>query len=418
MAPGSPARPGPDEYLVWDLPGDACSVLLNLELAHALKRLAGRRSGADVGILLGSIVVMDQNRTLVTIEDCQSLRKEDDFPEHLKYWRTAEPGRLSAIGLVRAAGGGLAPAKFARETTTWFTRQFTGSPGVLLVMESVRGAIPTGRLAWSSSGALDDGTAWSEIPLDSARLRAGGFTIVQGSPAFEYGLAPEQAPKRTLRQWAWVPLAVALAGITAFFVWSTYRNVPEPVIGTDTATQEIEPSAPISEPKQVPPSKSIQNPGIPVDSQRPPSRNRERRPIPPAVIVEWHAAPEAITRKLANSGVGFPLLRRFRSKEVKDFVPPSPRKQVKPAVPNRAAGELPGEWQVNLRVTIDKSGRVLRATLLNASANREFVRLAQAAIDRWRFQPARLHNRAVPSAVDVTFRFPNAAPTQAERAPR
>ncbi len=397
MATASSGRPGPDEYLVWDLSTESSSILLNLELADALKKLTGRRSGVDVqGILLGRILITGANRSLITVEDCQTIQPKDDLTAQLEFWRGQQQRTLTAIGLVHFSQAGQESANFRNASIASFHKHFAGWPGVLLAVERVRGAVPVGHLLWTSRENTENGTSWSEIPLDSATLKSAGFTILQGSPAVEFNRAPESTGVQRWRKWAWVPLAAALFCIAAATFWTAYRPDPE-------APLAAEPSEPTPA-LQPTPSAAPAPPATQVPRQR--ARvNRGRPPSTPTVTIELHSAPESVTRKLAGRGLGIPWIRRFRSKDSREFIEAVPRLQIRPAIPRRTAEALPGEWQVTLRVTIDKSGRLMAATLLNPSANREFVRLSKYAIERWRFEPAHLQKRPVPSALDVTFRF-------------
>ena len=195
---------------------------------------------------------------------------------------------------------------------------------------------------------------------------------------------------------SWVPLAAALFGIAVATLWTAYGPAPE----VPLAAQVVEPTPALQSTPSVMPAP----PATEVPRQR--GRvNREKATNIPTVTIETHSAPEAVTRKLAGRGLGIPWIRRFRSKDSREFIQAVPRLQIRPAAPRRNAEALPGEWQVTLRVTLDKSGRLMAATLQNPSANREFVRLAKNAIERWSFEPARLQKRPVPSALDVTFRF-------------
>ncbi|MDQ6760895.1 MAG: energy transducer TonB [Acidobacteriota bacterium] len=399
MASASSGRPGPDEYLVCDLSTKSGSILLNLELADALRKVAGRRSGVDAeGILLGRILVTGANRTLITVEDCEAIHSRDNLSKdnlaaRLEFWRGKQERALAAIGLVRVTHAGQDRGIFRDAAIESLHSHFGRSPGVVLVIERVRGAVPVGHLFWSGLDSSDNGNSWTEIPLDSVTLKAAGFSILQGSPAVELNRARIQTGIHQWRKWAWIPLAAALFSIAAATFWTAYRPAPEPPL----AAEIIEPK-PALEPT---PSAAPAAPAIQVPRQR--ARvNRDGTPNTPVVIIEWHSAPEPVTRKLASRGI--PWIRRFR-RDSSEFIQPVPTVQIRPAIPRRTAEAFPGEWRVNLRLTLDKSGRLMTATLLNPNANREFVRVAKNAIERWRFQPARLQKRPVPGALDVTFQF-------------
>lgn len=423
MASASAWRSGRNEYLVWDLEGDACSVLLNLELAGALKKLARRRSARQINaILLGHIEISEWNRALVTIEDCDVIPLPEQFSEHLEYWRGEEAARLSAVGLMRVAPSGIKDAKSRAdprdESIAFFNRHFAGLPGVLLLIEPT--SHPLGRLLWNNSSGIDSGTAWSEILLDTAKPGSGEFTILQGSPVAEYRTTPAGSGRRALRRWAWAPLAAALLCITALTFWAGYRPMPKEVVAQGAEPQatppaEFTPEQPLLQATPTPKPPRV---GETLPRPRFNRERRERPPNPSTVTVELHSAPDSIARRLINRVPGMPLAFRFRSKDTASFVAASPVIQVKPTVPTVTARAFPEEVQVNFRVTIDKSGHIVRTTLLNRGANPKFVDAAKTAINRWRFRPARLRKRSVPSALDVTFRFHNSGRNEGERAKR
>ena len=367
-------RPHPGEYLLCDMFGKPCTVLFNLELAHIL----AKRRRKLMGILLGHIEVSASHRTLVTIEDCHSIRDPDQFAEELEYWRTEQPGQLTAVGLVCSTTAG---------STSFFGKHFAGHPGALLVVEPTRWSSPLGRLTCTGAGVLDKEPIWSEIPLDSSSARASGLRILQGSPGAGRTVDRKSSAWGTLTKWAWVPLPAALLGIVAFTFLHAVRSPPR--------EQFVPASAPAAQPEPMQTSPLTPAPTPPVPHKR---QNREQRPAPPVVTVELHAAPDSLAKRLTKP---------FRSQDARDLIPPVARLRIRPTVPASTARAFPGEWRVNLRVTVDKSGRVARTTLLNPDANREFVHLAKDALARWRFEPGRDRKRPVTSALDVTFRFHN-----------
>jgi len=87
-----------DSYVVWDVPGQPGSVLLNLDLVDALRRSfqgkARPKRRGIFGILLGRPSVTESHRALITIEDCYPVTDDQED------WRTDDT-TLSPVGLVR-----------------------------------------------------------------------------------------------------------------------------------------------------------------------------------------------------------------------------------------------------------------------------------------------------------------------------
>ena len=59
---------------------------------------------------------------------------------------------------------------------------------------------------------------------------------------------------------------------------------------------------------------------------------------------------------------------------------------------------------MDLKATVDESGRVTRVQLLFPK-NEELVRLAAYAASNWPFVPAKLNDKAVPGEVTLHFTF-------------
>ena len=503
----APTRGISEPYVACDIPGRSGSVLLNLNLVDALRRsfkqLPRGASEGISGILLGRSSA-DSTRTLITLEDCHPIRDEQErIPEHLGYWRSQESGQLSPAGFVQVA------SNTGELDTRAFESHFAGSPAVLMVLSDARGGIPNARLYWSEDHDLDP-QAYADIPLDSARIKAAGLTILHGLPASQSPRETRVPRRRSLLKWAWIPAAAALLIIAAAALWNGYgpsnattasvsapaSSVPatdspsvnagqvdqgsvdrsNPPQQEDFAPRDIEPTKvvpapPVRRPEPQPsasapaPDRATVNPAParsespqpaalpqpatspqPVIASSPPPpatpqekaaapepaqpdntpppiqrRERPRRVNPPATVtVEYRPAPENTVRRVVNRVPGLRLLPlpRFLYKDGDDFVPASPSSQPRPAVPADVARAFPGAWRVDLRVAVDKSGEVTHASLLTPNANREFVKLALNAIDQWQFEPARVRNRPVSSALDITFMFRNPVSWPNERAAR
>ena len=69
------------------------------------------------------------------------------------------------------------------------------------------------------------------------------------------------------------------------------------------------------------------------------------------------------------------------------------------------AAELPGEWRVELKASIDKRGRLSGVELLSPKVDERLVNLAMTEVHRWEFEPAQVNGHDVNSRLLVTFEF-------------
>jgi hypothetical protein len=85
---------------------------------------------------------------------------------------------------------------------------------------------------------------------------------------------------------------------------------------------------------------------------------------------------------------------------------PIPVHRVKPTVPRRLSENFSKELVVQLRVSVDANGRVLRAApLVQEGVNRRVVDLAIQAAMMWTFEPARHNGVKVPRDAIIEFHF-------------
>lgn len=117
---------------------------------------------------------------------------------------------------------------------------------------------------------------------------------------------------------------------------------------------------------------------------------------------------EAVTEPHSGGVMGkMPLLRRLHREP--DFVPPMPVQETSPTVPEKLRRTLRTEVPVDVRVYINKSGKVDFAELLSdiTVANRDFASLAVFDARHWEFEPARSGRRIVPGRALLRYRFGN-----------
>ena len=91
-------------------------------------------------------------------------------------------------------------------------------------------------------------------------------------------------------------------------------------------------------------------------------------------------------------------------------MPPRTVREVMPQVPAKLAKELPGDLRMDLRVSLDPSGRVREIDLLSPGADERLAKVAADAVRQWRFEPARIRGKAVPSELIATLNFHHPGP--------
>ena len=79
--------------------------------------------------------------------------------------------------------------------------------------------------------------------------------------------------------------------------------------------------------------------------------------------------------------------------------------QVLPHVPQEARETIDGTVRVRVKVAVDRSGRMVRATLDSPGPSHYFAALAMEAARRWRFTPAQLNGQKVASEWILGFEF-------------
>jgi TonB family protein len=80
-------------------------------------------------------------------------------------------------------------------------------------------------------------------------------------------------------------------------------------------------------------------------------------------------------------------------------------RQVVPNVPPIARDTITGKVKVNVRVSVDASGKVSEAKLVAHGESKYFARLALEAARQWIFTPAQVDGQAVASEWTLRFQF-------------
>ena len=91
------------------------------------------------------------------------------------------------------------------------------------------------------------------------------------------------------------------------------------------------------------------------------------------------------------------------------FLPPEPTRKTAPAVPKDLARTLKAEASLDVRVYINRSGRVDYAEMISdlTAENRGLAALGVFDARHWEFMPARLAGHAVPSQLVLHYRYGN-----------
>jgi TonB family protein len=94
-------------------------------------------------------------------------------------------------------------------------------------------------------------------------------------------------------------------------------------------------------------------------------------------------------------------------------------RQVVPDVPQRARDTIQGHIRIRVRIAVDTSGNVAKATLESAGPSKYFARLALQAAQGWKFTPPQADGQPVSSEWILRFSFGRTAvdvhPTQVSR---
>ena len=102
------------------------------------------------------------------------------------------------------------------------------------------------------------------------------------------------------------------------------------------------------------------------------------------------------TRRAAPSGNTVPATAA---------VPGTVLQRVEPVVSKSARDTVTGTLKVRIRVSVDSSGNVEKATFLSPGPSKYFARQAMQAAEQWKFAPAQVNGQAAPSAWVLHFGF-------------
>jgi TonB family protein len=287
-----------------------------------------------------------------------------------------------------------------------FLLRSTNSTGTAFNMLSMRAEMKPGlvRLKWNpnskvlrdGNGAvvwIADGPEESKLELTPEQVRTGtlDYKPVTGDVNFRMQVGPFAESLRVLGE---APQVAAV------------MPAPPP---------EPSPIKPVRRPK--PPKEELPPPtATAISAVREPTVERSREvesPAPPQVAL----GPTRLDRPpVPSRSLELPkvtaTVERPRSSPIKkvfgwmkipglrkDFIPPKPVRQVQPHLATKQP------TSVAVRVAIDQKGNVWDANLLSKDVDGKLGLSALEAARRWRFEPARVDDKPVPSDMVVRFRF-------------
>ena len=237
----------------------------------------------------------------------------------------------------------------------------------------------------------------------AGRLRSNSSSFLSPSPSSSSSSSMPQRPS-TLRipaasaKWRYIlPVAgVGLLGAALLIGPKLFHQQPEPqaVSSVSSPAPQVSQgpssrhsSTQPSEQQTVPPAAQTRTRGADAkpSPQKAGKRNQGTNGTAPAEIVE--AAPPVIERSAAPASGGRVL------------------QQVAPAVSRSARDTITGTLRVRVKLDVDSSGNVARATFITAGPSKYFARQAMQAAQQWKFTPAQVNGKAAPSTWTLNFGF-------------
>ena len=275
--------------------------------------------------------------------------------------------------------------------------------------------------ATSAVISIDDGASRRQIPLDPSGLRNGSILY---SPSTDQVLIQLSvtAPTGTAAE----SVRVILAQSEAPRVYSVSSTVPK----NPPAPPETVPLAQASKPFSAPPPSPASSPAAPSLNDPPALRTNPNAaaaapvvdilrtpaiapPPPPAQTrVQPQAQPQSPSQPqtLPQAPPSTPTPAQPEPSAPATpanvtYHPPVPTRQVGPSFPAELRSVTLKPEVVEVRVTIDKTGRVVKAEALTQNVHRFFIDEAIHAARLWRFQPAQRGEEAVQSESILHFVF-------------
>jgi TonB family protein len=447
----------PGARVLVDLP----LALIDRIAAEAIDGLQLTGRGSEIGGLLLGRTRRDGSQTIVEIHDVEPVECEHAAGPSLML---SAADRRSLEGQLKRRKGGV--VGFYRSNTR---REFTGTmedaalmswyfpqrSNVFLIVqagrdEPLRGAF----LAWD--GRVLGGKV-EEFPFSRAALAGRSYEAadrVAAAPGWSAGL-----------RGGWAAAAVIAIGLVAGATFerlkpgapevvspATSRRVvgstaSQPTVSVPTeepaslaqqpataaveaptlapalvdAPAEVEPQAPAAEPMKSADRRStefVPPPRLPVrepTTADPPAVDRPQPTTVPTLAFPMSAPPPAPPARSPEPApesrirVAVDAVSRTRAGK---FVPPTAVREERPVVPATLARQISREVSIEVKVYVDRAGKVEYAELLSNAArdNRELASLAVFASRRWQFAPAQRDGKPMPGEAVLRFRFQPDAP--------
>ena len=232
---------------------------------------------------------------------------------------------------------------------------------------------------------ITDGEKRHGLELNSDRLKAGNYDYTPQSPVVNFRLDL---------------LKVLAEGSESVRYVADRGAEPGPAPATKPAPENPKRSEPITVARQVAPE-----PAAPETEPPKPAPPKPR--TQPVVSITTQPIPPSRVRAFMAKVPLIRSLQRNRYHGGDAFVPPRTTREVMPQVPVNLAKELPPQTRVDMKVSLDADGRVREIDLLSRGADDRLVSLAAEALRQWRFEPARVRDRAVPCELLATLNFRN-----------
>jgi TonB family protein len=423
--------------------------------------------GIEVGGLLLGRTRREGGVTIVEVEDIEPIECEHAAGQSLMLSapdRHALEARLrrrksSVVGFYRSN----TRREFAvtLEDVALLSSYFADPSSVFLLIHAVRDeSLRAGFVTWEGR-AVSGKTPWLEFPLDSEALARHSRVIEPPAPV---PVTERQGTSRLGPGAGWVAAGLVVVGVTAGVLYDTSaRKAAPPAPPSTRAASAPAPAVAPAAPELLPPKRELP-PAVettgPITIARPPTPGeavpaptpqvpiatahrtapeplRAFTPVTPAfpapdppVVADppaLSAPPPSDTPQSLLAGMVTPPPQSVERPPVvrpapgalvdvavdsvpagaAKFRPPAPVRQPRPQVPADVQRGIKRAAIVNVRVYVDRAGKVEFAELLSdgTGANRELAAIAVFAARRWEFEPATVNGKAVPGKAVLRFRF-------------
>ncbi len=171
---------------------------------------------------------------------------------------------------------------------------------------------------------------------------------------------------------------------------------------------EAQPTSPVSSVSPVTPQLSAEQSPAQVPEQPHAAPNAqatpaaaETKPSPQKAGKRNQAASAVTPAPAAAPSIATPTAERSDGPSAQGKV----LQQVAPEVSKSARNTITGTLRVTVKLEVDSSGNVARATFITAGPSKYFSRQAMQAAQQWKFAPAQVNGKAAPSTWILHFGF-------------